>query len=561
MTLASDPTLYIIDPITGDTLGTIDLPAKLAVKRRYRGFDSIELTVEWARLYANQLRNGRILYAPEVDPDASLGFRIEHVEHVKDASRNQLVVTGRTRDGTAMGERRAWPDPANYPLDTQGYDEQTAVPAETALKHYVDLNAGPSAVASRQLPNFVVAADGATGIDVTVAARYQPVLDISLEIVSPADMGWNVTFDGTDDTFDVITPTDRSASVFWDFEFDTLTGWSDEASLVGSKSVAVVAGQGEGIYREVVIRPENEPTGDDRRETFVDARDVPLFSTAVLQQRGDAVLAQTGIQSSVEVEPRQFGSFEYARDWHLGDRVTARNAELESEAFDPEAFDWPAFDMAPYMVSVQIVEVWLTFEGSRVPTVTAVVDKPGAHRAITGGTADSGNPGTVINGTSTVSVGPGGLAVTEGAITVTNAGAVVIIDGTSDMFKIVATGTLTHSQGPDSAGSTTQAISGTGLPDQTPAFLAFLTEGATPASSETRTIGSYHHPRSTDSNWAAPTSGVAAVNYFWASDRYFVAYAGTSGGNPAISLKISNAHPTDTFDAHIRWYLLKEAAI
>jgi hypothetical protein len=43
----------------------------------------------------------------------------------------------------------------------------------------------------------------------------------------------------------------------------------------------------------------------------------------------------------------------------------------------------------------------------------------------------------------TVAMGAAGLFITDGAIQVTNAGSTVIIDGTSNMFKIAATGTQT----------------------------------------------------------------------------------------------------------------------
>lgn len=52
-------------------------------------------------------------------------------------------------------------------------------------------------------------------------------------------------------------------------------------------------------------------------------------------------------------------------------------------------------------------------------------------------------------------IGPGvdaGIAVTNGKITVINPGSIVILDGTSDMFKIAATGTM-NLTGPDGSGS------------------------------------------------------------------------------------------------------------
>jgi hypothetical protein len=51
------------------------------------------------------------------------------------------------------------------------YDTQTAVPAETAILHYIAANAGPGAQASRRVPNLVVPTSQGRGGTVTITAR------------------------------------------------------------------------------------------------------------------------------------------------------------------------------------------------------------------------------------------------------------------------------------------------------------------------------------------------------------------------------------------------------
>lgn len=83
-----------------------------------------------------------------------------------------------------------------------------------------------------------------------------------------------------------------------------------------------------------------------------------------------------------------------------------------------------------------LYKVRLTFMDDVRPTSLGV--QPDSHK------------GTVIdevrsNGTTddaSVIIDRGGITVTNGAITVTNPGGTVIIDGTSDMFRIAATGTV-----------------------------------------------------------------------------------------------------------------------
>ena len=116
-----------------------------------------------------------------------------------------------------------------------------------------------------------------------------------------------------------------------------------------------------------------------------------LGETTVLAQRGDAYLAATGAETSLEADVHQYGGFRYREHWDVGDVVTVRNAERASS--------YPA----------RIVEVEKTFERSAAaPTITATLGRPFptlASQASTGraaatadgavGAASGGVPGGV----------------------------------------------------------------------------------------------------------------------------------------------------------------------
>lgn len=371
-----------------DPLGILDLAQKIVVHRRLRGIDTIEIELdERAVRDADLLVLQNTLYLPLLDADAPLAFLLEQVARDDDAQKRAMIVSGRTLDGIALGGRLCWPDPANYPNDTTGYDKQTSVKAETAIKHYVEKNAGPTAHVDRRVPGFVVATDALRGATVSAAARYQFVLDQVIEIALSADLGWKTTFEvATGHTFEIIVPTDRSASVFFDFEFDMLQRIEEVESVLDSKTIAVVAGQGEGTERDVVIR--GTATGLGRREAFVDARDVEVGATSILNQRGDAFLAAATPTKSIVATPRQFGSFQYTRDFHLGDRVLVRNYQ-RSESF-----------------SAQIIEVIITVDKSAsVPSIETVLDRatPTLQSRVSGAPVSGGRVDT-----TTVPGGPAG---------------------------------------------------------------------------------------------------------------------------------------------------------
>ncbi len=347
---------YVLDPVTRATLGLVDQSwERLSYVRRYTAMDTFELVIKRTRLWASELAVKRLLYLPD---EGDLVFLIEQIASVAEGStrNDEMTVTGRSLEGIAMAERLV------EPAAGESHDRQTGVAAETAIKHYVRAHAADLAVPARQVPGLVVAPDTARGPTVTVNGRYQSVLDLVREIGLLAGLGWEITYDAaTDDfRFDVTDGVDRTAFVYFDFAFETLERWEELTSVIDAKTVALVAGQGEGTARDLVTRwSGTEPTGFDRREAFLDARDVELGETTVLAQRGDAFLAATGVETSLEADVHQYGGFRYREHWDVGDVVTIRNAERG------------------LAYGARIVEVEKAFDRSAAaPTITATLGRP-----------------------------------------------------------------------------------------------------------------------------------------------------------------------------------------
>lgn len=348
---------YVLDGSTLAIVGLVDQSwEKLKYTRRYFGMDTFEMSINRSRLYASELQKGRLLYLPD---EGDRVFLIEQIQSTQEGStaNDEMLVSGRSMEGIAMAERLVEPDPG------QAYDKQTAQPAETAIKHYVRKHAADLAGVNRQIPNLVVAADAATGDSVTVSGRYQYVFDVVREIGLATGIGWEILLDPAlgQFVFDIITGVDRSASVFFDFAFETLEKWEELDSILESKTVAVVAGQGEGAAREIVKRYPGgiEPTGMDRREVFLDARDVEVGDTATLDTRGDSYLEAASAETRLEATIHQYGSFRYGTHWDMGDLVLIRNEERGIS------------------YTARVVEVEKSFDASMsAPVVTAIIDRP-----------------------------------------------------------------------------------------------------------------------------------------------------------------------------------------
>lgn len=111
------------------------------------------------------------------------------------------------------------------------------------------------------------------------------------------------------------------------------------------KNVAFVQGEDTGAQRKGVTVGEVDSVGLERRELYVDARDVQseiydeqgqsiVIPDAeylqMLSQRGSEKLAEYMTIETFEAQIRQFGDvqYEYGEDFFLGDKVTVRDDEL-----------------------------------------------------------------------------------------------------------------------------------------------------------------------------------------------------------------------------------------
>jgi hypothetical protein len=200
------------------------------------------------------------------------------------------------------------------------------------LAHY---NAGPGALSAngRLLDGVVtgmsVQVDGANGPSLWWACAYRNLLEALQEL---SDVG-NGDFDIVRTTganlefrwYNGQRGTDRRATLTFSTSKGNMRNPVWEYSQAGEKTVAVVAGGGQGNTREVVIRQgEFYQAGTRHREMYVDARDVS-GNTTLLSVRGDARLKETKPLETFEFEVVQTEAVAYGRDYFLGDLGKAVN--------------------------------------------------------------------------------------------------------------------------------------------------------------------------------------------------------------------------------------------
>ncbi len=200
---------------------------------------------------------------------------------------------------------------------------------EYIVKDLIAKNIGASCADTSRIYNKVVVAanlDRGTAIDFQT---YNKNLAEEIYSVLQADgLGLKATLNVVAKTltFDVVQGVDRTAEqstnnrVLLGIELGGLNEIKYLKDKSQYKNVAYVGGQGEGEDRNIQKIVIDSPTGIQRREVFIDARDINEVTE--LDARGKQKLAGYALGESVDCVIRDGGSYSYGVHYGLGDYVT-----------------------------------------------------------------------------------------------------------------------------------------------------------------------------------------------------------------------------------------------
>ena len=306
---------------SGSTLvlkAVIDAYEAVEWTRRWRAPGSWQAVISRYATGADELREGRFISLPR---------RGRHLVGIIESIEGQMTdegeiseswtVTGRDL-GAILQDRIC----LHGTSSGTGYDEQIDVVGETAMRHYVDVNAVSPTDPDRAIPGLdLMLVDQGRGGSVKVRARFQGLVEILESIALQTGLGWGViySFDTDEILFDVLEGVDRSAEILLSPRLGNCLIAGYRACLSDAPTLAIVAGQGEAELREIV--EVGTATGWDRREVYIDARDCETTDT--LTARGEEHLADRGETTTLEVEYLPTPTYRYMTDFDLGDIVSA----------------------------------------------------------------------------------------------------------------------------------------------------------------------------------------------------------------------------------------------
>lgn len=228
--------------------------------------------------------------------------------------------------------------------------------ASTIMYRLVDICAINPSNLKRKIPWLVNAVDDKIGKQISKYQKtggylYDAVESLALE----SNIGFSVLFDARNKqlVFRVVEGEDRTQGntrgndpVIFSTELEDLISSSYYANEQDKRTVALVQGAETGAARKSVVVGESEGEGFDRKELYVDARD--LQSVIInddgtqtelsdddygntLIQRGNEKLSEYVTIETFEAQLRQFGDIQYkfGVDYFKGDKVTVIDEQLD----------------------------------------------------------------------------------------------------------------------------------------------------------------------------------------------------------------------------------------
>lgn len=309
-----------------EALAVIDTYNSLIWANRFRQCGDFEIYLSMSTEMADILQSGRWV----IRPDDDMAGIIETVQTGTDEENGDfLLVTGRCLR-QILGRRIIW--------------DQTTITGtvENGMRKLItDALISPEIPERKYTPLVLADAHGYTE---TVEAQYTgDNLQETVEALCAAkNYGYKITMDAANKQLplDFYKGVNRSMSQFenprviFSEDNDNLRATTYTKDTTNYKSVALVAGEGEGsARRRVIVGRSTDQEGLHRRELFVDARDVSsndgeISDTeydAQLAERGNTGLSEAPIVESMEgtIEPMQM--YTYKKDYFLGDIVTVVN--------------------------------------------------------------------------------------------------------------------------------------------------------------------------------------------------------------------------------------------
>lgn len=317
--------LYLLDS-NFITRGIIDSYESLIWTKRFYEAGDFEIYLPMNKDVLNAVNNNTYVSRPD---DNGL-MVIEKINVTTDAEKgNHLIVSGRSIE-SVLSRRIIWTQ-TNFTSEF-----------ESCIKHLLDKNAINPSDSDRKIPQLIYGNTLGITTQIKKQVTYDKLYDVIVEMCKAQKVGWKIVLNNDKKlVFQLYKGVDRSYNqnaipyVVFSPKFDNLVNTSYSKDETDYASVALVAGEGEGINRKTkIVTRGNNVSGFKRYETYVDARDLSsnteetITTTEyydMLGDRGIDALAERKIIENFEGEVEVGNTYKYRKDWNVGDIVQVEN--------------------------------------------------------------------------------------------------------------------------------------------------------------------------------------------------------------------------------------------
>jgi len=177
---------------------------------------------------------------------------------------------------------------------------------------------------NRRIPYFDYL-NSAPIMNIQSQASYRNLLNVIFDICETLDAGLRTIYNPSTKRFTVEFYKEGVSQAVFSKEYENLTEQIYMESVIDTANTALVGGEGEGAGRQFVSIING--TGENRREIFVDAKDLraedfPGTYTSALNFRGQSKLAELAPVQSFDATVNPHGNLRYKVDYDLGQTVT-----------------------------------------------------------------------------------------------------------------------------------------------------------------------------------------------------------------------------------------------
>lgn len=333
-------TVFQVDNDVFDAIGDISQFTSLVWPDKFAGYAFFEMWCPITDDNAEMLKKGNVLWTG----GENAGI-IEIVKSVVDENGEKTFnVKGRTLE-KYLEDRILW----------GGYAYTSTLKSSTIMYNLVEACAISPTDSKRKIPYLECAEDTLVGNSISGYQKTGGSLyDALSSLASDSDIGFSILFDPNNKklVFEVREGEDRTQNnavgndpVVFSTELEDILASTYYTNSEDEKTMALVQGEDSGSARVSVSTGVIDGVGFNRKELYIDARDLqsevydgsgasssltPAQYQATLITRGDEKLAEHVITETFEATIRQFGDVQYVygEDYQKGDKVTIIDEQL-----------------------------------------------------------------------------------------------------------------------------------------------------------------------------------------------------------------------------------------